>query len=444
MSRPKIAIVGRPNVGKSALFNRIVGKRIAIVDEAEGVTRDRLYGEGEHFGRFFTAIDTGGIHSRSTALFNEDIKLQAQVAIEEADSIIVVVDGQIGLTLLDEEVAKILHRTKKPVILAVNKVDSPDQTDKIAPFYALGFKDPVPVSASHGWQIAELLDRALDPLPKTNFVEETPDCKIAIIGRPNVGKSSLINKILNDQRCIVSNIPGTTRDSIDIPLKYDDKQYTLIDTAGIRNKKSEKEAVDKFALIRAERALERCDICLVMIDIIEGLTRQEKRILNLVEEAGKPCILLINKWDLNEGVRMEHYKMGVEGEASFLEHCPKIFISALNGRNLDKIFPEIDATLAQNERITTHKLNNFMIKAMQRNHPAMIKGKRLRVYYMTQISQKPPTFLLFINYPELMQDSYKRYLIKQFRQTWPLKGYPIRFDLKKRLQKSSRDGDVSV
>lgn len=442
MSRPKIAIVGRPNVGKSALFNRIVGKRIAIVDEAEGVTRDRLYSEGDHFGRPFTAIDTGGIHSRSEALFNDEIKLQAEIAIQEADSLILVVDGQIGLTLLDEEVAKILHRTKKPVTLAVNKVDSPDQQDLLTPFYALGFKDPVPVSASHGWQIAELLDRALAPLPPQQFVEEGPDCKVAIIGRPNVGKSSLINKILNDKRCIVSPIPGTTRDSIDIPLQYGDKRYILIDTAGIRNKKSEKEAVDKFALIRAERAIERADICLIVIDIIEGLTRQEKRILNLVEEAGKPCILLINKWDLNEGMRMEHYKMGVEGEATFLEHCPKIFISALQGRNIDQIFPEIEATLAQNERITTHKLNSFVEKALQRNHPAMIGGKRLRIFYMTQISQHPPTFLLFVNYPTLMQDSYKRYLINQFRELWPFKGYPVRFDLKKREQKNSREGDL--
>ncbi len=444
MRRAKIAIVGRPNVGKSAIFNRVVGRRIAIVDEAEGVTRDRLYAETEHFGRMFTAIDTGGIHRGSEALFNEAIKQQAEIAIEEADSLIFVVDSRSGMTLLDEEVAKILHRTKKPVTLAVNKVDNYNQLEVLAPYYSLGFSEIVAVSATHGNNISEMLDSALERLPPLDGEEEYLGSKVAIVGRPNVGKSSLINKLLGDERCIVSPIPGTTRDSIDIPIIYDETPYMLIDTAGIRRDRAEKEVVDKFAAIRSERAINRCDICLMMIDVVEGLTKQEKRILNHIEESGKPCILLINKWDLNEGVRMEHYEKGIGEDAPFLQYCPKIFISALTGRNLEKVFALVKETLGANERITTNALNRFMEGAMQRNHPPMIRGKRLRVYYMTQIETNPPTFLLFTNYPDLMLGSYKRYLENQFRKIWPLKGYPLRFELKKRLQKQTHEGDVSV
>lgn len=429
---PKLAIVGRPNVGKSALFNRICKKKIAIVDEAEGITRDRLYAESEVFGLKFELIDTGGIDSRSRAQFNEHIKRQAEIAIEEADTLVMVVDAHVGITDLDQEIAHILLRTKKPLCLAVNKIDNLSQEPLMYDFLPLGITNIVAVSAAQGWHIAELLEMAFKGFSRDQEVQ-TADAGIAlaVVGRPNVGKSSLVNYLLDEERCIVSPIPGTTRDSIDISFTHDDKRYTLIDTAGIRRKHAEHEVVDKFAAIRTERAIERADICLLMLDAQQGMTTQEKKIANTIEEAGKGCILLFNKWDLVKGFRMEHCLQGIEEEVSFLKHCPKIFISAKTGRNVDKIFEVINQVYEDSsKRITTHQLNKFIGDALQRNHPPMIMGKRLRIYYMAQVAVQPPKFILFVNYPNLMTETYKKYLYNQFRETYGFLGVPISLHLK--------------
>ena len=435
---PKLAIVGRPNVGKSALFNRICKKKIAIVDEAEGITRDRLYAESDLFGFNFQVIDTGGINLRSKVDFNEEIKQQAEIAIEEADTIIQVVDAHIGVTDLDKEVAKILLQTKKPVCLAVNKIDNMSQTTLLHQFYSLGISPLIPVSAAQGWHIAELLEAAFKDIPSATAVEEeTPlGIKVAIVGRPNVGKSSLVNFVLDEERCIVSPIPGTTRDSIDIAFTHEDKLYTFIDTAGIRRKGAEHEVVDKFAAIRTEKAIERADLCILMLDVQEGMTAQDKKIANRIEEAGKGCIILFNKWDLIKGFRMEHILKTVEEEVPFLKHCPKIFTSAISGRNVEKIFPLIEEVHQNSlKRITTHQLNKVIAAALQRNHPPMIMGKRLRIYYMAQVDVQPPKFILFVNYPNLMLDSYKKYLYNQFRETYAFTGVPIRMYLKGKEKK---------
>lgn len=431
-SIPKIAIVGRPNVGKSALFNRICRKRIAIVDEAEGITRDRLYAYSELFGRPFEIIDTGGVDAHSKGPFNEHIIQQAEIAMEEADGLIMVVDVQAGLTQLDYDLAQILLRKKKPLVLAVNKVDNDDLDNSKYEFVKLGIKDMISVSASQGLQMAELLQAVLSQIPDTKAeLPESNRIHLSIIGRPNVGKSSLVNYLLDDERCVVSPIPGTTRDSIDVPFTYDDQEYLLIDTAGIRRKHAEHEVVDKFAAIRTERAIERADVCILMLDAQQGLTTQEKRIASEIEAQGKGCILVFNKWDLVKGFRMEHCLQGIEEEIPFLKHCPKLFISALTGRNVEKIFG-IAKDVYENtkKRITTHQLNKFLVAAMQKTHPPMISGKRLRIYYMAQIDISPPKFVLFVNYPDLLTDTYKRYLLNQFREQWHFTGAPLNFYVK--------------
>lgn len=433
MSRlPKLAIVGRPNVGKSALFNCICKKRIAIVDEAEGVTRDRLYAEAEIFGTPFEVIDTGGINPRSPALFNEEIKRQAEIAIEEADSLVMVVDSQIGVTDLDVELARLLLKTSKPLTLAVNKIDNESQEHLLYTFDQLGISTKVAVSATHNWQIAELLEASVKniSLPEGEF-EEDQGIKIAIIGRPNVGKSSLINYLLEDNRCIVSPIPGTTRDSVDIRFSQGDEEYVFIDTAGIKRKRAEHEVVEKFAAIRTKNAIERADICLLMLDSTQGMTTQEKKIANMIEEAGKGCIILFNKWDLVKGFRMEYCLKVIEEEVHFLRHCPKIFMSVKEGRNVNKIFSlihEVDQNSKQ--RVSTHKLNKFVGQAMQVNHPPLITGKRLRVYYMAQVGVTPPKFVIFVNRASLMTDTYKKYLYNQFRKEYHFTGVPINIYLK--------------
>lgn len=435
---PKLAIVGRPNVGKSALFNRICKQKIAIVDEAEGVTRDRLYAESELFGFRFEVIDTGGINPRSKVAFNEEIKRQAEIAIEEADTIIQVVDGLVGATDLDKEVAKILLRTQKPVCLAVNKIDNLSQTPLMHQFHSLGISRLIPVSAAQGWQIAELLEAAFENVSlKKQEEEENPNTiKVAVVGRPNVGKSSLVNYVLDEERCIVSPIPGTTRDSVDISFTLEEQVYTFIDTAGIRRKRAEHEVVDKFAAIRTDRAIERADLCLLMLDVQEGMTAQDKKIANRIEEAGKGCIIILNKWDLIKGFRMEHALKGMEEEVSFLKHCPKVFTSAKSGRNIDKIFPLIQEVHQNSlKRVTTHQLNKFIGSALQKNHPPMIMGKRLRIYYMAQVDVQPPKFILFVNYPNLMIESYKKYLYNQFRESYEFTGVPIRIYLKGKEKK---------
>lgn len=431
-SLPKLAIVGRPNVGKSALFNSICKQRIAIVDEAEGITRDRLYATADLFGMPFQIIDTGGIDPHSKAQYNAFIKTQAEIAIEEADVIVMVVDSRSGVTVIDKELATLLQRTKKPITLAVNKVDNIEQDYLLHEFFSLGIPSIVAVSATQARNIAELLEAAFKEYahPKREECSLDP-IQIAVVGRPNVGKSSLINFILQEERCIVSPTAGTTRDSIDVFLQYQEHTLTLIDTAGVKRKHAEHEVVDKFAAIRTKRAIERSNICILMLDAKQGITAQDKRIATEIEEAKKGCILLLNKWDLVKGFRMEHCLKAIYSQVPFLKHCPVICTSAKLGRNIDKIFPKILEVYANcQRRITTHEFNNFLSKAMQITPPAMIRGKRLRIYYATQVAIEPPTFVLFINYPKLMMDSYKRYLYNQFREKYGFEGAPLFFYLK--------------
>lgn len=438
----KLALVGRPNVGKSALFNRICKKRIAIVDEAEGVTRDRLYAEADFFGRPFLVIDTGGIHPDTTVPFQEEIRRQAEIAIEEANVIVMVVDVTVGITPLDEFVARLLLRTRKPVILAVNKVDDFSKIDLTYPFYSLGIGHLVGVSAIHNFQIAELLEAAFEGV---SFSEEEPPQEskihVAIVGRPNVGKSTIVNHLLNEERCVVSPIAGTTRDSIDIDLTVGEDKFTLIDTAGIRRKKAEHEAVDKFAAVRTERALERADVCVLVLDAERGMTIQEKRIAHEIEEQGKGCVVVFNKWDLVKGFRMEHCRKSFEIDVPFFNHCPILFASGLTGRNLDQLFSAVKQVHEQqNRRITTGQLNKFVEKAIQKYHPPMLEGgKRLRIFYLAQVDIQPPRFVLFVNNPQLMSDTYKKYLINQFREAYGFLGSPIKFFLKGRNTKKDRE-----
>jgi GTP-binding protein len=432
----KVALVGRPNVGKSALFNRICGKRIAIVDEAEGITRDRLYIHTEYFGKEFELIDTGGIDPKSKIPFQEEVIQQSEIAIEEADSIIMVVDGRIGVTALDEDVAKRLLRTKKQVTLAVNKIDDHGHLRLVEEFYSLGISKIVGVSAVQGFQVAELIEIALKGV-ETAPEEDVEQVKIAIVGRPNVGKSTLVNTLLDEKRCIVSPIPGTTRDSIDIPIEVNGKRYLLIDTAGIRKKKAEHEVVDKFAAVRTKEAIERCDLCVLVLDADRGMTTDEKRIAHMIEEQGKGCVILFNKWDTVKGHRMEHCLLSMREDVPFLSHCPTLFVSALHARNIEKIFPEVDQVyFQQTRRIGTSELNAFVEKAIAKNHPPMLQGKRLRIYYMTQVETKPPHFVLFVNRPALMTETYTKYLINQFREVYGFTGMPIRFSLKGKVQRT--------
>jgi GTP-binding protein len=429
---PKVAIVGRPNVGKSALFNRICQQRISIVDEREGVTRDRLYAQAELFGRPFEIVDTGGIDSSSTAPFNEEIRQQALMAIEEADGIIFVVDGQIGPIPLDREVAKILRRGNKPMALAVNKIDDLNKDFNTYEYQVLGIEKIFPISALQGNLIAELLESILIQIPETPAPEPVHNAiRVAIVGRPNVGKSTLLNELIGEDRSIVSPIAGTTRDAIDAPIEVDGQSYLLIDTAGIRRRKAEKEVVDKFAAIRTDEAIIRADVCLLVVDAQEGITAQEKRIAAEIEENGKSCIVLFNKWDLVKNKRMEHARREAHEQVPFLAHCPTIFLSALKGRNIDLIFPEISQVYKERYRtITTGQLNKFIEACLQKYHPPLIWGKRLRIYYMTQIQSAPPKFIVFVNNPTLFTDTYKKYLINQFRETYQYSGCPILFELR--------------
>lgn len=448
---PKIAIVGRPNVGKSALFNRICQKRLSIVDEREGITRDRLYARAEIFGRSFQLVDTGGIDPSGTVPFNDEIKAQALMAVAEADGIIFVVDGQLGPNMLDREVARILHKSRKPIILAVNKMDNSKDDFKIHEFDSLGFSQMLPISALQGNQIAEMLENILDQVATKQGTEEEQrlpvadeyppgTIRIALVGRTNVGKSTLLNQLLGEDRSIVSPIAGTTRDAIDAPIVVNGKTYLLIDTAGIRRKKSEKEVVDKFAAIRTEEALSRCDVCLLMVDASEGLTNQEMRIASEIEELGKSCVILFNKWDLTQDLRMEHVMKGLKEEVPFLGHCPTICLSALERRNLGLIFPAVDQVYAErNRHITTGQLNKFIEGCLHKYHPPLIWGKRLRIYYMTQTKATPPRFIIFLNNPTLLVDTYKKYLINRFREVYKFSGTPITFELRGKQKKTLGD-----
>ncbi len=439
MRKIKIAVAGRPNVGKSSLFNRLVGRRISIVDEKEGVTRDRIYFDFDFFGTPIQLIDTGGIDESSLDPFQKHIHTQAKIALEEADGVIMVVDGTCGPLKLDERVARDLLRWGKPVVLAVNKIDSHFRDDLIHEFYGLGIENIIGVSALHGHKIAELLDSLLDQI---SIEEQEPKeldstLKVAIIGRPNAGKSTFLNQILKEERSVVSPIAGTTRDSVDVKVEIDGKTITLIDTAGIRRKKSEHEAVDKFAAIRTERAIENADICILMLDSNQGLTSQEKGIITKIESLGKGLVLFFNKWDQVAGYRMEHCEQALRMFAPFTQYCPVVFGSALTGRNLEEVFKAVfEVESMMQLRISTGQLNKFIEKTMQKVHPPMIQGKRLRIYYMTQVGTNPPKFVLFVNHPERMTTAYKRYLINEFRAAYRFTGVPLFFSLHAKEEKT--------
>lgn len=426
MSLPKIALVGRPNVGKSALFNRLCGKRRAIVDEQEGITRDRIYGQLKYLQWNATVIDTGGIDPQSKGDFRQEILMQTELAIEEADVLIMVVDVQTGLTELDRRVAGQLLRRGKAVFLAVNKIDHVELEAQGAPFYALGIKATHFVSANHGYQVAELLDDVLSKLPKVSPLPDAKRIPVAFLGKPNVGKSTLVNALLGDDRCIVSATAGTTRDALDCEFSFQERDYTLIDTAGIRRKHKEKELVEKFAAMRAASALERSQIALLMLDAEQGFSTQEKRLARQIDAKGKGCVLFFNKWDRVKGISMQSSARAARQQVPYLAHCPMIFGSALSGRNVETALTAIATTFDKlHQRIGTGTLNRFFEETVARQSPPAIEGRRLRIYYAAQVQTLPPTFILFVNQPKLLLAPYKRYLVQQIRSAFGFEGVPL-------------------
>ena len=440
MSRPLVAIVGRPNVGKSMLFNRLVGQRLSIVEDTPGVTRDRLYAECEWCGRKFDMVDTGGIEPSTDSEILLFMREQAQIAIDSATVIVLVTDIRTGVTAADKDVANMLLRSKKPVVLAVNKADSTGAEDPaIYEFYSLGLGDPIAVSAVHGHGTGDLLDACLAHFPEAGEDEEESDCiKVAVIGKPNVGKSSLINHILGEKRLIVSNMAGTTRDAVDTLFENKLGRYMFIDTAGIRRKSKVEERVEKFSVMRAQMAIERADVCLIMIDARDGVTEQDTKIAGLAHEAGKASIIIVNKWDLvdKETGTMEKMRKDIMRDLSFMSYAPILFISALTGQRTDRIFELINFVNDQsNMRITTGMLNNVLADAQARVQPPTDKGRRLKIYYMTQTGIKPPNFVIFCNRRELFHFSYQRYLENQIRSVFGLEGTPIRIVIRQKGEK---------
>ena len=440
MAKPLVAIVGRPNVGKSMLFNRLVGKRLSIVEDTPGVTRDRLYAECEWCGRTFDMVDTGGIEPSTDSEILQFMREQAQIAIDAADVIVLVTDIRTGVTAADKDVANMLLRSRKPVVLAVNKADSTGPEDPaVYEFYELGLGDPIAVSAVHGHGTGELLDACLAHLPpQTDEEEEDDRIKVAVIGKPNVGKSSLINCILGEKRVIVSNVAGTTRDAVDTPFENDKGKYVFIDTAGIRRKSKVDERVEKFSVMRAQLAIERADVCVIMIDAREGVTEQDTKIAGLAHEAGKASIVVVNKWDLveKETGTMEKMRRDVMRDLSFMSYAPILFISALTGQRTERLFELVNFVNDQsNMRISTGMLNDVLADAQARVQPPTDKGRRLKIYYMTQTGIKPPNFVIFCNSRELFHFSYQRYLENQIRSVFGLEGTPVRIVIRQKGDK---------
>ncbi|MGX7243316.1 ribosome biogenesis GTPase Der [Enterococcus quebecensis] len=429
MANPTIAIVGRPNVGKSTIFNRIAGERISIVEDTPGVTRDRIYATGEWLGREFSIIDTGGIDLGDEP-FMDQIKHQAEIAIEEADVIIFVASGREGVTDADELVARILYRSKKPVILAVNKVDNPEMRNEIYEFYSLGLGDPFPVSGSHGLGLGDVLDEAVKHF-STEIEEEDEDTiKFSLIGRPNVGKSSLINAILGEERVIVSEIEGTTRDAIDTHFESENgQQFLMIDTAGMRKRGKVYESTEKYSVMRAMRAIERSDIVLMVLNAEEGIREQDKKVAGYAHEAGRGIIIVVNKWDTveKETNTMRDFEEEIRDEFQYLDYAPIIFVSALTKQRLNKLPELIElVSMNQNLRIPSALLNDVVMDAIAINPTPTDKGKRLKVFYATQVAIKPPTFVIFVNEEELMHFSYARFLENQIRKAFTFEGTPIK------------------
>ena len=440
MSRPLVAIVGRPNVGKSMLFNRLVGKRLSIVEDTPGVTRDRLYAECEWCGRKFDMVDTGGIEPSTDSEILLFMREQAQIAINAADVIVLVTDIRTGVTAADKDVANMLLRSRKPVVLAVNKADSTGAEDPaVYEFYELGLGDPISVSAIHGHGTGELLDACLAHFPPQEEEEEEDDSiKVAVIGKPNVGKSSLINRILGEKRVIVSDMAGTTRDAVDTPFENDKGKYVFIDTAGIRRRSKVDERVEKFSVMRAQLAIERADVCVIMIDARDGVTDQDTKIAGLAHEAGKASIIVVNKWDLveKETGTMEKMRKDIMRDLSFMSYAPVLFISAMTGQRTDRLFELINFVNDQsNMRISTGMLNDVLADAQARVQPPTDKGRRLKIYYMTQTGVKPPNFVIFCNSRELFHFSYQRYIENQIRSVFGLEGTPVRIVIRQKGDK---------
>ena len=430
MAKPLIAIVGRPNVGKSMLFNKLIGQRLSIVEDTPGVTRDRIYGEGEWLGRKFRLVDTGGIEPSTDNQILAFMREQAQIAIDNADVIVFVTDIKTGMTASDQEVASMLQRSRKPIVLAVNKMDA---TGHINPdfyeFYNLGLGDPVAVSAVHGHGTGDLLDECFKYVPDEVEDDEDDDViQVAIIGKPNVGKSSLTNRILGEERVIVSNVAGTTRDAIDSYFENEHGKYNFIDTAGMRKKSKVDDNIEKYSVLRATMAIDRSDVCLIMIDANEGVTEQDTKVAGLAHEAGKASIIVVNKWDSIEkdDKTMDHMRDEIRRDLSFMPYAPIVFISALTGQRVPRLFELINYVNDQSAmRITTGMLNNVLTDAQTRVQPPSDKGKRLKIYYMTQVGVKPPHFVVFCNEKKLFHFSYRRYLENQIRSVFGLEGTPI-------------------
>jgi len=438
--KPIAAIVGRPNVGKSALFNKISGRRISIVEDTPGVTRDRIYCDTDWNGKFFTMIDTGGIEPNTDDLILKSMREQAKTAIELADVIIFVVDLRSGLTANDSDVAAMLLKSGKPIVLCVNKVDSIGNVPpEFYEFYELGLGEPYAVSSLHGTGTGDLLDRIVELLPDAHEddTDESDIIKVAVIGKPNVGKSSIVNKFLGEERVIVTNIPGTTRDSIDQYFENQYGKYIFIDTAGIRRQNRINDNIEKYSVLRAKAAVERADVCLILIDAEEGPTAHDERIAGIAHEAGKASIIVINKWDLIEkdNSTTKKFTDDIKSAFSYMSYAPEIFVSAKTGQRITKIFEMINSVYEQSsKRITTGALNDVLSDAIARSQPPSDKGRRLKIYYMTQTGTKPPVFVMFVNDSELFHFSYQRYIENRIRETFGFAGTPVRFVIKNRNQ----------
>ncbi|MCL5981684.1 MAG: ribosome biogenesis GTPase Der [Firmicutes bacterium] len=435
MSEPVVAIVGRPNVGKSTLFNRLIQKRLAIEESTPGVTRDRIYGQVEWCGRQFWVIDTGGLTFEEDQIARE-IFFQVQMALDEAQVILLVVDVRSGLLPLDYTIAEMLRKADKPVLLAANKAEAAEAA--VADFFALGLGEPQPVSGAHGLGTGDLLDKIVAHLPVAEISSEDDDLRIAVIGRPNVGKSSLVNKLAGAERVIVSDVPGTTRDAIDLLIERDGRRYRIVDTAGIRKKSKIAENVEYYSVLRAIRAAEDADVVLVLLDAVAGVTEQDKHIAGIAHEAGRALILVVNKWDSVEKDEktMDEFRRKIRDELAYLSYAPILFISALTGQRVQRVFVLADYVAEQHAlRISTAKLNELLADAMAVTPPPSKKGRQLKIFYMTQIKVKPPTFVVFVNDPELVHFSYLRFLENKLRETYGFEGTPLRLLLRRRTRK---------
>lgn len=440
MAKPVVAVVGRPNVGKSTLFNKIIGKRLSIVDDTPGVTRDRIYGDAEWLGRKLMLVDTGGIEPKTDDIILSSMRSQAQLAIDTASVIVFVTDIKTGVTAADEEVAAMLRRSNKPIVLCVNKCDKiGEMPAEFYEFYNLGLGDPIAVSSVHGTGTGDLLDEVISHIPQEDFCDDEEDIiNVAVIGKPNAGKSSLVNNIAGEERSIVSNIAGTTRDAIDTLVEKNGVKYNFIDTAGLRRKSKVEDKIEKYSVLRAKMAIERADVCVIMIDGVDGFTEQDSKVAGLALEEGKACIIAVNKWDAVEkdGTTMDTFRKKLMVDFSFMPYAPIVFISAKTGQRVDRLFELIKYVNEQNTmRISTGMLNDILADATARVQPPTDKGKRLKIYYMTQASTKPPTFVCFCNKAELFHFSYQRYLENQIRATFGLEGTPVRFVIRERGDK---------